>query len=259
MADMNTARLSLLTAPSKFVAGLDDTAPVLEVWHDGSDVAGVQTTAATFAIATDVMTLTINGAVDTRIGSSGTLTMTGATLDTITEVAAAINKVSGWYCRVLGALVGDTTNAVILDVTAVTCYKTAVKCYFDTSAAKFHTYNISNCEGAAVSCSPGTTLANKINAIYYEKEAANCLFYLKVNPTLGGGTETFVFYSVNGATETESVIGTIDYTTSTTAETYDFTECPITALSGERLVIRLADSTSLAITESLCIGKSIKT
>lgn len=258
--DIELAKLSLLTAPTKPPSVLDDTLVVGEIWFDGQDVSNAAVTSATVAMASSVLTFTINGAADTRgaFDSSGQIDCTAAAYNTITELERAINAIDGWYFRALGTLVGGSTNAVLLDITETSCLEKCVKVYADTSEALFHGWCISNCAGIAIGCPPGTSAGNKKHAIYDERGARNALYYLKWTATLGG-TATAVVYSINGATNTENAIGAYLPAANGVVNTLDLQEMPITANPGERLFFRIDDNTSLAITEASCIGKSIRT
>lgn len=256
--DIELAKLSLLTAPTQKTAVLDDTAPMLEIWNDGQDVSNARVTAATVTLASSVFTFTINDSADTRLGTSGQIDCTGASYDTLTEFVRKVNSVDGWYCRPLMGLPTSSTNATLIDVGESKCLKICVQCKIDTSAALIHGYHVTATEGMVVACSPGTSPGNKLKAIYDERGCVNCLFYLKYTATLGG-TSTLVIYSINGVTETVNYIGAIIPAATTVANTLDFTQMPITSNPGERLLVLVTDNTSLAITESSCIGKSIRT
>lgn len=255
--DITIAKNSLITAPSKVLGQLTDLSIGLEIWNSGGFVSGVKTTAATVTYATNAFTMTINGAVDSRIGASGVMDCNG-TYTTMLLVSHHINSVDGWHCRLKGVLLADSADATITEVAASNCLRVAVQCPIASADMETHAYCISNAEGVT-SIPGGLSYADKVRAIYDEGGAANCLFYLKVAPTYTGAC-TMTIYSINGATETENLIGSMVLLATTEPNTYDFTAMPITAQPGERLIVRIVAATNLAaVTENLAIGKSILT
>lgn len=255
--DVTTAKISLLTAPSKPIGHLADLAPACEIWYDGRDVAGVKTTTADIAHATDTYTFQINDAVDTRLGANldGLVDTSDSGTDTYGEFSDHINSVDGWHCRLLGALRANSTDADMNELTEISCLKKAISCTITTVA--IHTYCITNAEGASA-YGGSTSFNDKAKAIYDEKGAANCLFYFSYNGT-DTGVITMTIYSINGVTNTETLLGTFVMTTDTEYSD-DFTAMPVTALAGDRLVIRLVAGTSIdSITNSLIVAKSIQT
>lgn len=265
MAQLDVAQKSLLTAPSKPIGHLSNKVPACEIWHDGSPAAGTVVNAATMQYATATLTLSINGSADSRVGSSGALACSGATLNTFGELSDAINKVDGWHCRLLAVKRSDSTNATLEDSgSALDCYHRARTLLIDTDALEMHSYCVTAAEGVSGS-NRGRTFADKVKAIYDEHGHRNCLFYLKVNPTYTGtnAVATMTIYSVNGATNSETLLGTFILGATTVVNTFDFTKMPIVALEGERLVVRIcvtadANANLASITESLIVAKSIK-
>lgn len=257
--DIEIAKSSLLTATSKPIGHISDKAPALEVWYDGSAVSGTTTTAATVKYATDTFTFYINGAVDSRIGSSGVVDCNNASYNTFGELSAHINSVDGWHMRLKGVLESGSADATLLDrSTAVNCLRTAVDFLIDTDAMDIHSFCISNAEGPTA-VKRGSTEADKVKAIYDERGAVNCLFYLKFTATLTG-VATGAIYSINGATHTENLIGTMVFAATTVANTYDFSDFPITANPGERLVVLITEGTGYTtVDEALINAKSIQT
>lgn len=260
MASIETAKNSLITAPSKVIGQLTNLALACEIWYDGRDVSGVRTTTAKVGYTTNYFVFTINGAADTRGAfhdTTGQLDCTSYT--TMIAVAREINKVDGWHCRLLGVLGADSSNATIENVTAANCLKKAVQFPITSAAMETHAYCVSRAEGAT-GMSKGSTYADKVKAIYDEKGAVNVLFYLKVNPTYTGTNCTMTIYSVNGARELENLVGSVVLLATTVVNIFDFTEFPVTSRPGERLIVRIVADTNLAaITENLALGKSIQT
>jgi len=256
--DIEIAKNSLITATSKPIGHVSDLAPAMQIWYDGRDVSGTKTTAATVTYATATLTLAINGTGDSRVGSSGAMLCSEAAYDTFGEVEDVINAVDGWHCRLMGVLRSDSTNATLEDKSATNCLRKAVDLTLDTDASDIHSYCVSNAEGAT-SVPRGCTQADKMKAIYDERGARNCLFYMKFSATLTG-VHTGAIYSVNGATRTERLIGSMVLAATTVANTYDFADFPITANPGERLVVRLSEGTGYTtFDESLINAKSIQT
>ncbi len=256
--DIAIAKNSLITAPSKVLGQLTDLSIGLEIWNSGGFVSGVRTYAATIKYATNAFTLYINGDVDSRIGSSGVMDCNGV-YTTMLLVSHHINSVDGWHCRLKGVLLSDSADATIIEVAEANCLRVAVQFPVSSADMETHCYCISNAKGVT-SIPGGLSYADKVRAIYDEGGAANCLFYLKVTPTFTGTNCTMTIYSINGATETENLIGSMVLVATTNPNTYDFTAMPITALPGERLIVRLVADTNLAsVTENLAVGKSILT
>lgn len=254
MASIETAKISLLTAPSKPIGHLANLVPAGEIWYDGSNAAGVPVTAATVAHATDTLTLTINGAVDSRIGASGLIDCNDSAYDTYGELSDHINSVDGWHFRLLGPLRADSTDADLNELAAANCFKLPKQLTITTTT--IHSYCISNATGT-MAAGGSTSFDRKVQAIYDEHGAANCLFYFLYNGT-DTGIITMTIYSINGATNTETLLGTFVMTTDTEYSD-DFTGMPVTALAGDRLVVRLVAGTSIdSITDSIIVAKSIQ-
>lgn len=95
------------------------------IWHDGRPTeAGTAVTAATVEGTADTsITLKVNAAVDTRIGSSGVLAV--STYDTYLKLANAINVAQGWHCQLVDARGADATSDFSAPTTAASCYKNA--------------------------------------------------------------------------------------------------------------------------------------
>jgi hypothetical protein len=258
MANIEVAKLSLLTAPSKGIGHIADKAPAMEIWYDGSPIAGVATTSATIQYATTTLTFNINGAVDTRIGASGLMVCSGTGYDTAIEVERAINKVDGWCCRLLGVLGASSTDAVYVDSgAALNCLRKAATICIETSTHLTHSFCVTNAPTPA-NIPSGLNGTMKREAIYDERGAMNCLFYLSYIVTLGG-TSTCNFYSINRVTETETLLGTILPAATNVVNTFDFKGIPLTAQPGEQLVVIHTDDTSLTSTSSIINAKSIRT
>lgn len=257
MANIEVAKMSLLTAPSKGIGHIEDKAPAMEIWYDGSPVSGTPTYDASIAYATTSFTLKINGAVDTRIGVTGIMLCSGGSYNTAIKIERVVNAVDGWHCRLLGVLGASSTDATLEDVGDTKCLRSAVQFPIDTSAHKTHSFCITNASSPVNTPSElqGTM---KREAIYDERGAMNCLFYLSYIVTLGG-TSSLKFYSINRVTETENLIGTLVPAGTNTVNTFDFKGAPLTAQPGEQLVIIHTDSSSLASTSSIINAKSIRT
>ena len=256
MANIEMAKLSLLTAPSKPIGHITDKVPAMEIWYDGSPIDGTATTAATIQYATATLTCSINGSGDSRIGSSGAMLCSGAAYDTAIEVERVINAVPGWNCRLLGVLGAASMNATMEDSgAALNCLRTAAQVKVDTSALLTQSWCITNASDPVFSS--GSSIVDKRSSVYDERGAVNCLFYLYYTVTLGGAS-TLKVYSIDRRTETENLLGTFVPAATTVANTFDFTDQPITARHGEQLVIIHTDDTSLSCEESIINAKSIR-
>jgi hypothetical protein len=93
------------------------------IWHDGRPTeSGTAVTAATIEATADTsITLKVNGAVDSRIGTAGVLAV--ATYDNYLKLANNINAAQGWHCQLVDARGADATSNFAA-ITAVSCYKT---------------------------------------------------------------------------------------------------------------------------------------
>jgi hypothetical protein len=258
MANIEVAKMSLLTAPSKGIGHIADKAPAMEIWYDGSPIAGVATTSATVQYTTDTLFFKINGSIDTRLGDGAEVDCNNASYNTAILVERHINSIDGWHCRLLGVLGASSSDAVYEDsAAALNCLRTAAVINIDTSAHLTHSFCITNAT-APVNVPSGLQGTMKREAIYDERGAMNCLFYLSYIVTLGG-TSTCNFYSINRVTETENLLGTILPAASNLVNTFDFKGIPLTAQPGEQLVVIHTDNTSLTSTSSIINAKSIRT
>jgi len=239
-----------------------DTAPLFTIWHDGSPTeAGAAVTAATVAVTAGTtpvgITLTINGAVDTRIGASGVMDLLSATYNTAGECYDHINSVQGWNMRLEGVLrasvFSDGTRGCTIAQTATTCYKKPVTILRDTtitskSAGWEH--------GGVISQRTAPTFyANKpkTKAIEFEHGFRNQLDYLSFTSTYGSGTSTIYVYETDGVTET--LVYSQAGGATTAAGTYTPTK-PIIARPGWRLVVLLINSADMTAIACDCKGRS---
>ncbi len=188
-----------------------DLCEMIEIWHDGSSTeAGVAVTAATIttvAGTTNTITLTINGAVDSRIGASGIIDCEDAAWDTAGEVYDHINSVQGWCCRIKGMLragvMSEGGRATMLAAAAQTCYRKPVAILRDSDigskAAGFeHGWVLSAREAPTYYGQKG-----KIRGIESEHRYRISLAYLSVTLTFVADTAILYVYKVKGTTETE--------------------------------------------------------
>lgn len=103
---------------------VDNDYPIV-IWHDGQPTeAGTAVTAATVEGTADTsLTLKVNAAVDTRIGSSGVLAV--ATYNTYLKLANAINVAQGWHCQLVDARGADNSGGIAPgNISATSVFKT---------------------------------------------------------------------------------------------------------------------------------------
>lgn len=103
---------------------VDNDYPIV-IWHDGTPTeAGTAVTAATVEGTADTsLTLKINAAVDTRIGTSGVLAV--STYTTFLLLAQNINAAKGWHCQLVDARGADTSGGLAPgNISATSVYKT---------------------------------------------------------------------------------------------------------------------------------------
>jgi len=107
----------------KGLCRLVDADKACVIWHDGQATeAGTAVTAATVEGTADTsITLKVNAAVDTRIGTSGVLAV--ATYTTYLLLAQNINAAQGWHCQLVDARGADATSDFSAPTSAVSCYK----------------------------------------------------------------------------------------------------------------------------------------
>jgi len=108
----------------KGICRLVDADKSCVIWHDGrATEAGTAVSAATIEGTADTsITLKVNGAVDSRIGTAGVLAV--STYDTFAKLANNINAAQGWHCQLVDARGADATSN-FASITAVSCYRTA--------------------------------------------------------------------------------------------------------------------------------------
>jgi len=229
-----------------------DTAPLITIWHDGSPTEdGTAVTAATIAVqdgTTPVdITLTINGAVDSRIGASGVMNLLGASYNTAGEVYDHVNSVQGWNCRIEGMLragvLSDGTRGCVIAQSATTCFKTPVTILRDTTiTSKSAGWEHGGVISQRAAPTWGTASKGKIRAIESEHGFRNQLDYLSFTSTYASGTSTINVYETDGVTET--LVHTQAGGATTVAGTYTPTK-PIIAAPGYRLMVQLVNSAAM--------------
>ena len=218
-----------------------DVSVAARIWYIGPEDSG------TVTIATSVMTLQhgdlASEAVDTTVGSSGVLTMTGATLDTLGEVKDEVNSSPNWFMELETGLYGDSANATLLDKSETQAkVKAGLPIYFDGSG--------SDIIGFAIG---GKSLFRSCKASGKISPAAvkGLLSYASFNVTLTGNT----YLKIYSATQTEtSTTAQLLYQsagmTDSTAETIGNSAAGIgfgvlESNIGERLIVRVEAATSL--------------
>lgn len=247
-----------IVAPTCAQAMLTDKYQLMTIWHDGSPTEdGTAVTAATVAFgSTNDITLTINGAEDSRIGSSGVIATDGAGYDTYAEIYRDINKAQGWHCRLEGVLGSDTSTAEPNDLLAISCLgiHNAQTLTATTAVLDDHGLVISNRKP----CATGTKSGDKIRMIEDEHGAVNKLYYLWLTMTdATAASAALRVYSVLGIESEELVFEQLP--SATTVETkLDFTKRPIISKPGHHLVIRYYGGGEVsACSECMVNGKSV--
>lgn len=272
---MNHILRSSIAAYTKNMSVENDLSPAFTIYHTGGpSVSSLTATAVTSASVTfdtgDDFTFKVNGAADTRFGTGGKVdasTETG-TYDSMSELYTFVNSISGWAMRLEGAiptdLIDDTTRHVLVKADT-DCFRKPVTFYWDTDEAEMHNFVISNRRTAIID---GTEVHEKGKLAMIEDEggAINVLDYLKVNFNIAGTnpTLTLYLYSMNGRTQTATLIAT-QALTDNAASTWDFTRMGgLTAKPGEYLVGRIVCATPVESDEDIgtlttfrCIGRSI--
>lgn len=187
-----------------------DTAPLFTIWNDGSDISGTATTAATITVTggtTPVaITLKINGAVDSRIGSSGVINLLSATYNTAGEVYDHVNSVDGWHMRLEGILragvLSDGTRGCVIAQAEISCLKTPITILRDTDIAS----KSAGWEHAVVISARTAPVAaarrGKLGAMEYEHGFRAVIEKAVFTSTYASGTSTIKIYQVKGSTET---------------------------------------------------------
>jgi hypothetical protein len=228
----------------------------MTIWHDGTPTeSGTAVTAATVAHATATITLTINGAGDARLGSTGAMDTSAGGYDTYKELYDHINMVQGWHCRLEGQLHGATSNAEFNELTAIRCwgYQNAQTLTATTATNDVHGLVISNrhtCQSGAI---PG---GEKIKRIEDEHGAVNKLFYLWLTAT-DAGTGLIRVYSIKGV-ESQTLLFEQASAASNAQTEFNFSTRPIVAKPKEHLLIQyVAGGAMTAAAECLVNGKSV--
>lgn len=245
-----------IVAPTKCLAAqLTNLAPAMAIWHDGSPTeAGTPVTAATVAVAAGGnMTFTINGSGDTRIGTTGVITVTGLTA---VDIYRAVNAVQGWNLILEGMRGANSVDNTLGELTAASCLERQVEPLIVTADLDVHGIVISNRSYATA----GGTQSSKLAVIEDESGAINKLYYLHIvatDATAASGEITI--WSIHGAESTgETLLGSYIPSASTTETILDFQQCPIVAKPNEHLLIQyVAGGAMTGLTELIVNGKSV--
>ncbi len=259
-------RVYEIIAPTCIQGKLTNLAPGMSFWHDGTALeSGTAVTAATIessAAAGDI-TLTVNGAVDTRIGTAGVINVSDGALNTCVEVYDLINAVSGWHCRLEGLLGSDVSDHALFTLAATNCFKVIATVGQDTVAIDEHRLVISNRQR----CVTGTRLGeHKTQAIENEHGAINKLYYLWIAVDSSAGTGRIKIYStglaragIRSGTFEEIQIFDIAAAAAGAQTELKFFEAPLTAKPGHRIVVHYLDTDGNITTVDECfmLGKSV--
>ena len=229
-----------------------DVSVAARIWYIGPEDSG------TVTIATDVMTLQhgdlASEAVDTTVGSSGVLTMTGATLDTLGEVWTEVNSSPNWYMELEAGMYGDSANTTLLDISETQAKITAgVPIYFDGSESEIVGVSI----GSTLfrTCKPSSRIGIKAvkGLVGYVSVTVGSPTGATLNVYSATQTETAstakLLYSVALADATESVIG--DKAVPISLGVYE-------SDIGERLIIRASASTTLGTITAFNVNGTVK-
>lgn len=239
-----------------------DICKMLTIWHDGSPTeAGVAVVSATIGVTTGTtpvgITLSVNGAVDARIGAAGVMDMLSATYNTAGECADHINSVQGWNCKIEGmrntGLMSDGTRACNLEITAATnCYKTTVTILRDSDVGSKsdgfeHGWALSNRQA------PAFSKKTKIDGIESEHRYRISLAFMSVTVTFAADTAVVYVYKIKGSTETE-----IHQQAATTATASTWTPAKEIILAPNEHILVLAVNVSAVTAASVDIhGRAI--
>lgn len=169
----------------------------LFIWHDGQPTElGVAVTAATITVTADTsITLKINAAVDTRIGSSGVIAH--ATWGTWGLIMQHINGVLGWHCVLRDGLFDGLPDGMNT-VSETTCYQLAVGVSTDDSDDFQMGIGIANYKA-------GTTMEG----------VQACLYYVTGQITSTNAAPLFQIYECDDRAGTEQLVRQFKLTTAT--------------------------------------------
>lgn len=253
-----------IIAPTCINGKLTNLAPGMSFWHDGTPLeGGTAVTAATVTVAagTGDITLKVNGAVDSRIGSSGVIDSNGTAYDTCVEIYNHVNAVTGWHCRIEGVLPSTSSDHLLYTLAETNCFQTIATATIDTVACDIHGLVISNRR----LCTTGWGMGKKHAAIEDEHGAINKLgrFWMALDASASGGD--IKVYSVGKAdpnnqsdTFTETLLFQRAHAAGAAQSDLDFASHPITAKPNEHLVIIYADGGDITtVDECFCNGKSV--
>ena len=194
----------------------------LVVWHDGQPTeAGTAVTAATITVTADTsLTLGINGAADSRVGSTGVIAH--ATWGTWGAIADEINRAQGWHARLRDARRANLPDHMST-MSETSCFQTHVGVPQDTSDDGVFGAGISNWKY-------GTSQKNAVCALYY--------FYALVTDS---GTPYVHVYDCDDVNHTDQLVfkATIATTVAYPFPVYGPTGHPIyVAKPGHRIVVQ---------------------
>ena len=253
---INLEKVHDIIAPSKCLGSyITNLAPAMTIWHDGSPWAdGTAVTAATVEVAAGGdMTFTISGGTESRIGSSGVITVSGLTA---LEVYREVNQVQGWHCRLEGLRGADTVDNSMGTFAEASCFNKQCTLLIDTAVLDVHGLVVSNRKHTH----SGGTGASKVAAMENEGGAINKLYYIWITATdATAASAEITIHSITGATtDGETLIGSYLPSATTVETILDFSKNPITAKPGEHLLIRyVAGGAMTAVTELLVNAKSV--
>lgn len=242
--------------PSALMCKVTDGYPLMTIWHDGSPTeTGTAVTAATVAHATATITVTINGGVEARLGSSGAMDTNAGSYNTYKKLYDHINMVQGWHCRLEGQLHGATSDQEFNELSEIRClgYQNAQTLTATTATRDVHGLVISNrhtCQSGAI---PG---GEKIKRIENEHKATNKLYYLWLTAT-DAGVGLIRVYSILGV-EKQTLLFEQASAASNAQTEFNFSTRPIVAKPGEHLLVQyVAGGALTAVAECLVNGKSV--
>jgi len=242
-----------------FGAGItaDDTTVAMYVKYVGSspgastDIAVAANGDMTFrkgAVAVDEFECPVSG------GLGGVIVVANAACDTMGEVVDVINKSTSWRAVLVAALRADSSNDTLLTISATDAtLRTGLALKIDTDVA-FWTGLAIEPPGANGICAYIACSGNAPGGMWtypfvgYQGAAA----LARATSTYGSGTSTIKFYSVSvknatgGSASDVTTLWSIAAGNTTVEKLLDYSETPIYARQGEKMLVRVENSAAQA-------------